>query len=377
MPFKTSERKKRDSHTAQPAADAESPSAPAAGATAEEAPEAIVRAKQYEASPEPPEDSAAPQDAPSPKVAVILGSKGVEAFASLPLLNILDKSGIHVDLVVGCSGGGVMAALWGSGYNLKQIQQFFSHFFTKETFALPDAEELIRLANDNYNPRGGIYNTASQFKAYEQIFKDARIEDLAPRTIFHATDIRTGEGVTISKGPITSAIQACGALYPIMAPVEIDGRLLADGSYTMPLPVIEAVRRNMDLILVSFTDAVLDPNPDTLLASFININRITTNALRKAQFFSSVDMHTYEICFAPVPLRQAHYPWDVQHIPAIVSAGKQAALDAMPEFLKMYADFSRCPQPSGPEPDASAGDSPAPAPEPEQEPASFPHKRNS
>ena len=311
----------------------------------DEKPEDIVRAPHYDKAsgePAPQEATDAPEAMARPKVSVILGSKGVEAFASLPLLNVLDKSGIHVDLVIGCSGGGVMAALWSAGYNLKQIQHFFSHFCAEDNFALPDAEELIRLANDKYNPRGGVYDTNAQFKAYEKIFKDIRIEDLSPRTIFHATDIRTGEGVTIDKGPVAPAIQACGSLYPIMAPVEIQGRLLADGSYTMPLPLVESVQRNMDLTLVSFAQPVLDPEPNSLLSSFLNINRICTKALRRAQFFNCLELHNYEICIAPVPLSEPFFPWDVQHIPKIVSAGKRAAVDIMPQFMKLYKNFSKC-----------------------------------
>lgn len=331
MSFKTSERGKRENKQ----------NTPPPAMQPEETPERVVRAPNYEKSSQLSEKDSATSTATRPKVAVILGSKGVEAFASLPLLNLLDKSGVHVDLVIGCSGGGVMAALWSAGYNLKQIQQFFSHLFAKGTFALPDAEELVRQANNHYTHRSGIYNTSAQFKAYQQIFAGTRIEDLSPATIFHATDIFTGEGVTIDSGPVAPAIQACGALYPIMAPVEIDGRLLADGSYTMPLPVIEAVHRNMDLILISYTDSALDPNPDSLLASFLNVSRISAKSLRRAQLFGSVNLHNYEICFAPVPLRDPFFPWDVQHIPKIVSAGKQTALDTMPDFLQLYSSFTQ------------------------------------
>ncbi len=354
MPFKTSERGTHGLKHDEPAAE-HKPEARIA-----EAPEEVVRSKKYETPDQKPEEQDSPKAQARPKVAVILGSKGVEAFVSLPLLNLLDNSGIHVDLVIGCSGGGVIAALWGAGFNLKQIQQFFSHFFTKDCFALPDAEELVRLANNNYDPSSGIYNTSSQFKAYEQIFKDTRIEDLAPRTIFHATDIRTGEGVMLDRGPVAPAIQACGALYPIMAPVEVEGRLLVDGSYTMPLPVIEAVQHSMDLILVSYASVALDPHPESLLASFINVNRITTNSLRSAQFFGSVNMHDYEICFAPVHIRDPFFPWDVQHIPKIVSAGKQAALDVMPDFQQLYANFTRCAKQPPEENDAKQTDQPEP-----------------
>ncbi len=356
MPFKTSERDKHG-HGQEP------DTKPRPEAHIAEAPEDIVRSKKYETPDQHPGATEAPSAQARPKVAVILGSKGVEAFASLPLLNLLDNSGIHVDLVIGCSGGGVIAALWSAGFNLKQIQQFFSHFCTSDNFTLPDAEELVRLANDNFDSRNGIYNTDSQFKAYKQIFKDTRIEDLSPRTIFHATDIRTGEGVVLDRGEVAPAIQACSALYPIMTPVEVNGRLLVDGSYTMPLPVIEAVQRSMDLILVSFASVELDPNPTSLLASFININRITTNSLRKAQFFSSVNMHNYEICFAPVRIKDSFFPWDVQHIPKIVSAGKQAALDAMPELQQLYANFTRC----TPHSTEGCSEKQANEPQPEQE----------
>jgi predicted acylesterase/phospholipase RssA len=42
-----------------------------------------------------------------PKVGVVLGSGGIKPFSAIALFEFLDEMGIVVDLLVGCSGGGL------------------------------------------------------------------------------------------------------------------------------------------------------------------------------------------------------------------------------------------------------------------------------
>ena len=56
-----------------------------------------------------------------------------------------------------------------------------------------------------------------------------------------AADIVTGEEVVLSKGDLATAIRASMSIPAVLAPVEIDGRLLVDGGVAANLP-IDAVR---------------------------------------------------------------------------------------------------------------------------------------
>ena len=54
--------------------------------------------------------------APTPRVALVIGSGSVKCAAALGLMRVLEREGIGVDLVVGCSGGAIYAALIALGW---------------------------------------------------------------------------------------------------------------------------------------------------------------------------------------------------------------------------------------------------------------------
>jgi len=64
------------------------------------------------------------RDKARPKIGVVLGSGGIKALASIPLFDFLYDAGIDIDLLVGCSGGGVIAGLRGAGYDTEQMRKF-------------------------------------------------------------------------------------------------------------------------------------------------------------------------------------------------------------------------------------------------------------
>lgn len=57
-----------------------------------------------------------------------------------------------------------------------------------------------------------------------------------------ATDLATGEAVAFDRGPLEPALEASIAIPGLLAPVNLDGRYLVDGSLSANLPVAEARR---------------------------------------------------------------------------------------------------------------------------------------
>lgn len=274
-----------------------------------------------------------------PSFAVVLGSSGTRAFAALPFLQHLDSEGLKPDLVIGSGGGGLIAALWCAGYDLDQIVEIFTRHFTRDAYESLSSEELNSLiserAGQGDNGSKGLYTPHALRKAYQTIFRDMQIQNLPHKTLLYATDVHSGEGVCLESGSIATAVEACGACSPVMPPVEREGVLLANGSIVSPLPVMEAVKRDMQLILAVHLEETAHFAPANFLESAMAVNRITARSLRRSQLFNAISLHKYEICVAEVHYPQPVLPWDVEHIPNILMQARMTAQDKIPELLEL------------------------------------------
>lgn len=68
-----------------------------------------------------------------------------------------------------------------------------------------------------------------------------RVEECRIPLAVIATDLRSGEVVVFREGDLASVVRASISVPWVFRPVEIDGRLLADGGLSMPVPA-EPVR---------------------------------------------------------------------------------------------------------------------------------------
>ena len=294
----------------------------------------------------------------TPRIAVILGSPGVQAFAGLPLVERFRKHGIPVDLVLGTSGGGLLAALWGGGYDLEQICGIFAKLDAAGIFADIDEMSAASLRTpygrtgtaQGYGPSvdggkgfdaaSGLFRGDNLRGAYSIVFKGLRLEELDPLTVLCCTDVTTGGPVFLESGLVADAVYASGASYPLLPPASIRGSLLADGSFCNPLPVLEAVKRGMDIIVtVSLEDRVA-PEPSNILDCFLNMQRISQANLARSQLFAGINVHHYEIISIRVPFDEPVGQRDVKKVTDLLRAGRKAVDDRLDEVRAVIEGFS-------------------------------------
>jgi NTE family protein len=106
--------------------------------------------------------------------------------------------------------------------------------------------DVLRLYDPSPRAPGAI-RAEKIFGRVADILGDARIEDLPIPFTAVATDLETGEDRWFQDGPVTAAIRASAALPGFITPVVLDGRLLADGGLTNPLPIAPIVAAGADL----------------------------------------------------------------------------------------------------------------------------------
>ena len=167
-----------------------------------------------------------------PKIGVVLASGNIKAFAAIPVFEMLEQEQLDPDLVVGCSGGAIMAAAIGAGMSTQEIREKTKLFVQKRLFSQKDIRSLLGM----YNLPFGRFDRTSGFlkpdrikQVYRNVFRDKRLEDLKPKTLIQVTDIETGQGHVMEKGLLADVVYASGAIFPVLPAANIDGRWYADG----------------------------------------------------------------------------------------------------------------------------------------------------
>jgi NTE family protein len=284
------------------------------------------------------------RDEARPKIGVVLGSGGIKALASIPLFDFLYDAGIDVDLLVGCSGGSVMAGLRGAGYDTEQMRKFAHDVWVRELFSKVDLRSALAIPNfpfGRFDQTSGILKAEALHAAMQCMFGERRFEDLQVPTLLQSTDLLTGDGVLMNAGLVWEAVYASSALYPIMPPIAINGRWLIDGAFSSPLPVLEAVKRNMDLIIaMSFEERVAEL-PNSFLGFFMRSLSFNTRWLLRNQLALSIDLHHHEIIMINVVFHKLLRLRDVNEIPMILEVGAKAVEAQKTEILAAIKNFSR------------------------------------
>ena len=164
-------------------------------------------------------------------VALVLSGGGMRGFAHVGVLRGLESHGLRPDLVVGTSAGSIVGALYASGASAGEVGRSLAAMqsATLNDWAFPWTGF----------PGGamGLVKGSKLRRFLEERLALRRIEAFPIRFAAVATDLGIGEPKIFNAGNAASAVLASSALPGIVAPVEIGGRLYADGGIASPLPV--------------------------------------------------------------------------------------------------------------------------------------------
>ena len=121
-------------------------------------------------------------------------------------------------------------------------------------------------------------------EAVEFLLPNIDIEDLPILFSAVATDLGTGQGVTIETGDLRTAIKASGAVPGVLPAVEIDGRHLVDGAVVAEVPVLQARKQRRPVLAVDVSMALGERSDDDIaLDTMMRTQTITGTLLRKHQ----------------------------------------------------------------------------------------------
>ena len=256
------------------------------------------------------------------KIGLVLSGGGARGFAHIGVIRVLEENHIPIDYISGASMGGLVGALYSTGRTPDEMEQLVETLdWGKLLRGKPAFDDLtFRRKEDRRNLPGAItlggksakdLNLPSSLNPGHEIglvldhlmlpYGDNTDFDSLPipfRTV--ATDLVSAETVVLKSGSLAQSLRATMAIPAVFAPVELNGRILADGGILNNIPTDVAKEMGADIIIVvnietpigdrsSLQDLVGILGQTFLVATIENSRR----SLRQANVIFAPDLGNY------------------------------------------------------------------------------------
>lgn len=172
------------------------------------------------------------------KVALVLGGGGSKGLAHVGVLLELEQAGIHPDLIVGCSSGALIGALYADQPHIKRLETLLLKLKRR------DLMDFSLFASRFGVVKGILLEEFLKTNLKARKFKHLQIPFIAV-----ATDLATGELLELGGGKLIPAIRASAAVPGVFNPVPYLGRYLVDGGVADPVPVAIAKKYDPQVII--------------------------------------------------------------------------------------------------------------------------------
>jgi NTE family protein len=156
--------------------------------------------------------------------------------AHLGVLAVLEREGIPIDFVAGTSAGSLVGATFCAGMSLSEIKE------------LALRARWWNFARPVWPARGFVSFEPMEYWL-EHVMGRLDFSDLKTPFVAVAADLNTGDPVFLCQGRLAPAVRASCSVPGFVAPIELDGRLLGDGSLSNTVPVDILRRMGADYVI--------------------------------------------------------------------------------------------------------------------------------
>lgn len=203
-----------------------------------------------------------------PKIGLTLSGGGARGLAHIGILEAIDSAGLRVDLVTGTSMGSIVGGLYAMGYSGNQIEaaarklnwnSLFSNQPVLTDISYEEKREynkyIIEIPFEYGKPKlaSGVISGEALWLELAKLcwpVKDVKsFEDFNIPFKCIATDVATGEIVTLDSGEIVTSLRASMAIPSVFTAVRIGDRKLVDGGVVRNFPVITAKDMGADIVI--------------------------------------------------------------------------------------------------------------------------------
>ena len=202
------------------------------------------------------------------KVGLVLSGGGAKGFAHVAVLKVLEEAGVRINYIGGTSMGAIIGGLYASGYSANQLDSLikitdFNKILTdnlprkSKPFYDKEQGEKYILSVPIKNGKVGMPTALSNGQNVlnlltsltQHVNSISEFSKLPIPFVCIATNLETGKQEVLRNGFLPEAILASGAFPTLLAPVEIDGKLLTDGGVVNNFPVAEVKAMGADIII--------------------------------------------------------------------------------------------------------------------------------
>jgi NTE family protein len=275
---------------------------------------------------------------PNRRIALVIGAGSVKCAAALGLQKVLDREGIGVDLVVGCSGGSMYATFIALGINVQTAEEMTRRLWTSELTKRRHYPSLLRAMLPQIFPfreSFGLVDDRLILDRLQTAFGKRTFEEARIPLYLTATDFHTGEQVVFSSGKLVDAIRASIAIPYVFRPWPIDGRLFVDGFLTDPMPVGVAIKHGANVIVTLGFESPYQKRTTSILRFAFQLSSIMSNNLLRANYaFHNLAHHTEILPIIP-QFRESIRLFDTHKIPYVIEEGERAAEQQLPYLRRL------------------------------------------
>lgn len=204
-----------------------------------------------------------------PRVGLALSGGGALGLVEIGVIKWMEEKQIPVDRIAGTSMGAILGSMYASGMSPDEIEAFAKKINWDEAFLPQPAYDQIsyRRKQDRRNytitaPLGlkkglrgpnGLNSGQAAGLLLDRIafsnFGITNFDDLPIPFRCVTTDMQNGDAVVLREGSLAQSVRASMAIPGIFTPVELNGRILADGGMVQNIPVETAKAMDSDVVI--------------------------------------------------------------------------------------------------------------------------------
>ena len=278
-------------------------------------------------------------------IGVALGGGAAFGLAHLGVLKVLDEAGVPIDLVAGCSQGSIVAVGYAAGLPVGEMISIARELGVKKNF--------LYASDPTFFTQPGIM-AGQKFVELMRPFLQGKetFEQLVLPCRTVATDVETGERVSIGTGRLEKAYRASSSVPMVMAPVKIGEHVLVDGGVADPVPaevvlemgadltiavnVVPRMKRGVETVVSSWYRKINAFNPLNYLVDTVdmpNLFDIVMNSMQILQY----ELGNFKAIAADVLINPdlSDFTWiEYYRADELIARGEEAARRALPAIEK-------------------------------------------